>query len=788
MKLLRNLALTLLFLGIAPAAEAGYTGTTMCVLQEAEPRTLGVYDSTGVCVPIGTLNSASHTFEVSGASIPNGSITISGHVIPLGGSQTLTCDDVGGSSSCSVDATNASNINSGFLPNARLANSSMTIAGHVVSLGGTQALTCADIGGAASCSTDATNATNITSGTLAAARGGTGLSAFTRSGTTTGFTTFTGTFTPGNGVVIDANGNLQDAGGPPTIGGGGGTVNAGTAGQLTFYGASTNTVSGNANATISGGAVTLGSAGVGGSLNLTGSTSGLVSINPQAAAGTYNFNLPTTAGAAGSVLTSGGGVNNAMTWTTLAASATTDTTNAANITSGTLPNARLSAVPNSALANSSMTIAGHAVSLGGTQALTCSDIGAAASCSTNTTDAANISSGNLAAARIATALTTPGPIGGTTPAAGTFTTLTSNSIVSTQLPGLSSSVQSTGIPGLDGGKWMIWENGAWEDGPALRVDRHMNSGTGLTAHTYKGIWANCSTNASNVGYEWCGTFQLSNTALATTASQNVALNATAFKEDNGKTAALAHTWASNFNCTDRSGENNPTNACIGSEIDMYVDNPYGTATTDTNQQRVIAQLSGRSSVTNTHVGRGLFINSDSKTTIDNAIEIQDKTANDVFVVDGAGNTTISSNTGSWGGVNTGKTLVLSPKTNAGANPALGILDTNKTNAWALWNASGQLRLSSMPDLSDSSTAPTNAFTVAHSDATVTFGAMYKPGVYTIATLPTCNSTNRGAVVRVSNGRTYASSGYGTSATTAGTSTVTRLVLCTNNGTDDWYYN
>jgi hypothetical protein len=52
------------------------------------------------------------------------------------------------------------------------------------------------------------------------------------------------------------------------------------------------------------------------SLGLNGSGSGTVSILPQAAAGTYNFNLPTTAGATGQFLTSAGGVGAPMTWTT----------------------------------------------------------------------------------------------------------------------------------------------------------------------------------------------------------------------------------------------------------------------------------------------------------------------------------------------------------------------------------------------------------------------------------------------------------------------------------------
>lgn len=52
-------------------------------------------------------------------------------------------------------------------------------------------------------------------------------------------------------------------------------------------------------------------------LKLLGTTSGVISITPQAAAGTYNFNLPISAGTAGQPLLSGGGGATAMTFGTL---------------------------------------------------------------------------------------------------------------------------------------------------------------------------------------------------------------------------------------------------------------------------------------------------------------------------------------------------------------------------------------------------------------------------------------------------------------------------------------
>lgn len=113
----------------------------------------------------------------------------------------------------------------------------------------------------------------------------------TRSGSTTAFATVSGSLTGGNCVSIDSSGNLVDAGGPCSTGGGGGTVSSGHTGELAFYAATGTTVTGNTNAIMTTGKLTLGIAGSSqGSLALSGSTSGTTTLAaPTTASGTMTL-------------------------------------------------------------------------------------------------------------------------------------------------------------------------------------------------------------------------------------------------------------------------------------------------------------------------------------------------------------------------------------------------------------------------------------------------------------------------------------------------------------------
>ena len=71
-----------------------------------------------------------------------------------------------------------------------------------------------------------------------------------------------------------------------------------------------------------------------GQLKLSGTTSGTITLQSQDAAGTFNFNLPITAGTSGQPLLSGGGGATAMSWGTLSGNTTTFATTSGSLVSG----------------------------------------------------------------------------------------------------------------------------------------------------------------------------------------------------------------------------------------------------------------------------------------------------------------------------------------------------------------------------------------------------------------------------------------------------------------------
>ncbi|MDP4023028.1 hypothetical protein Q8W71_10365 [Methylobacterium sp. NEAU 140] len=180
-------------------------------------------------------------------------------------------------------------------------------------------------------------------------------------------------------------------------------------------------------------------------------------------------------------------------------------------------------------------------------------------------------------------------------------------------PGYSNSVANSGIPGIENGHVFLYNAPpAWDPAQTLRVERRIGTGSGNPGWTYNALYATCTTNAQNKGYEWCGTFESHNTAHLSTGAQNVALNATMWRDPTDTGEPTSPSWAGNFNCVDTVGKPDPVSACVGAEI-----NVGGAVGTDANRQRVAvhAAVGGQPG---SHVGYGYMVSGTPGVTVDRA--------------------------------------------------------------------------------------------------------------------------------------------------------------------------
>ena len=170
--------------------------------------------------------------------------------------------------------------------------------------------------------TSGTLALTLSGTALPVANGGSGLITYT-----TGDILYASAATVLSKLPIGTTGLcLKVSGGLPSWGtcvaATGGTV-AGTAttAQVAFWDSSSS-INGSVNLTYASPALSIGLAGTAtGLLKLSGVTSGVITIQGQSAAGTYNFNLPTAAGTSGQPLLSGGGSATAQSYGTLGVAA-----------------------------------------------------------------------------------------------------------------------------------------------------------------------------------------------------------------------------------------------------------------------------------------------------------------------------------------------------------------------------------------------------------------------------------------------------------------------------------
>src|SRR5271157_4635505 len=388
----------------------------------------------------------------------------------------------------------------------------------------------------------------------------------------------TGTLISGHCVSIGSNLDLIDAGGACKTGGGGGTVNAGTAGQLAYYGTSTNVVSGNANANISSGALTLGMpTAVLGQLILAGNTSGATTITPPATAG-GTLTLPTTTGiilesagantlggtynltgtfqAGGNAMTFPGsvatlaGLGVVQSWTALQTYSSGITVSTSLTATGLVTLSDLATqATNTVLVNATSGTASPVAQAVGS----CSAAADALIWTTNTGFGCNtaINAATLGGATFAA----PGPIGSTTPSTAAHTTISaSGQITSTVTTGTAPLVvaSTTNVANL---------NASSLNGATFAAPGTIGSGT-AAAGTFTSLSATGSLTATGLVTLADHATQAANTRVANVSASIASPTAASLPSCSGANQAWNYTSGTGIGCVTLTGGNVSTTGTI----------------------------------------------------------------------------------------------------------------------------------------------------------------------------------------------------------------------------------